>query len=185
MGESTFLLMTLWLVAALVFLAGASIIRLITKDAVLENARDKWAGHFVFRADEILEDAAALLPARTEYSDPRLSRAERRVGLMEEVGRRSEEEAPVPWWVLGRRRVERQPWTVRSAKLVRLRGYIDFISCPWCVGPWVFGALWLAAWALLGWPYALAGLPFWIFIPGAALAYRWVYALIAMRFDAR
>lgn len=177
--------MTFWLLALLVFGVGARITRLITKDSLLENFRDKWGEHFEHRQDLILRAAATLLPASKAYSAPELEWPERRMGLLREIQARSQAEQAVPLTLTGEKREDAQPWTVMSSRLYRLRTFIEFITCPWCVGFWVFLLAWIFAWgAGLGFAYNVAGGPFWAVLPALALSYGWVYALVAMRLDA-
>lgn len=177
--------MDFWLLALLVFGVGARITRLITKDSLLENFRDMWGAHFAYRQDALLKDAAADLPAKKAYSAPELEWPERRMGLLREIGDRSEAEQAVPLTLIGTRRWVAQPWTMVSHRLIRLRSFIEFISCPWCVGFWVYLLAWIFAWGVgLGFAYNVAGAPFWAVLPALALSYNWVYALVAGQLDA-
>lgn len=176
--------MTFLVLALLVFGVGASVTRLITRDSLFEIFRDRWVDHFVAKQDVILHRLASELPAKGSYSDPALEWQERRVGLMREVIARSQEEQAIGFWVRGAAREKVQPWTWQSNRLVRLRGLIEFIGCPWCVGFWVFQIAWIFAWGVgLGFAYNLVGLPVWAVLPALALSYRWLYAVIASRLD--
>lgn len=178
--------MSFWLLALLVFCGGARITRLITKDSLppLENFRDRWGGHFAYRQDIILQRAAAQLPAKRAYSAPELEWPEKRLGLLKEIQARSEVEQAVPLTLTGTKRAAAQPWTAMSYRLIRLRACIDFISCPWCVGFWVYLLCWVFAWGLLGFPYLVLGAPFWFTLLALTLSFGWVYALVAQQFDA-
>lgn len=177
--------MSFWLLALLVFGVGARITRLITKDSLLENFRDRWGGHFEHRQDVILHEAATQLPAHQSYSAPELEWPEKRMGLLREIHRRSEVEQAVALALTGQQREDAQPWTSKTYRLYRLRTFIEFIVCPWCVGFWVFLAAWIFSWgAGLGFAYDVAGAPFWAVLPALALSYNWVYALVAMQLDA-
>lgn len=176
--------MSFWLLALLVFGVGARITRLITKDSLLENFRDRWGNHFAYKQDLILRHAAVQLPAKSSYSAPELEWPDKRIGLLREIGDRSEAEQAIPLTLVGRKRRMAQPWTATSYQLIRLRSCIEFVTCPWCVGFWVFLLAWLVGWAVLGFPYLVLGAPFWLVLPALTLSYGWVYALIAMRFDA-
>lgn len=173
------------LLALLVFGVGASITRLVTKDFPFETLRERWEGHFSYRQDRILEEVGRLLPADSaKWDKPGLSRVERRMALLHEVGDRSEEEPPVPFLVRGERRRLSRPWSSISDRLVKLKGLMDFIRCPWCVGFWVFLALWVLAWlAVLGVEAQVWGVPFGALVLPLALAYRWAGAIVAAKLD--
>jgi hypothetical protein len=116
---------------------------------------------------------------------------ERRIAVLHEIGDRSEDEPPMAWWATGTPRAVARPWSKVSAKLVRLRGYSEFIGCPWCVPVYVFAAVALWTWGrVYGWDMALT----WAELTGAALpvdwlaltvplTFRWVYALVATKLD--
>lgn len=173
------------LLAALVFAVGASITRLVTKDSLFEPLRERWEGHFAYQQDKIIAKVAELLPADTaKWDNPRHSRLERRMALLHEVGDRAEEEAPVPWRVRGKRRQLGRPWSTMSDRLVWWKSWMDFISCPWCVGFWVFLALWSTVWlAILGVHAQAWGVSFGALVVPLALAYRWTYAVVASKLD--
>lgn len=173
------------LLAAFVFAVGASITRLVTKDSLFEGLRERWEGHFAYRQDKIIAKVGQLLPADNEkWSNPSLSRVERRMALLHEVGDRSEEEPPVPFWMRGKRRQLTRPWSAMSDRLVWLRSWVDFIGCPWCVGFWVFLALWVTVWlAILGVGFTAWGVPFGLLVVPLALAYRWAGAIVAGKLD--
>lgn len=193
--------MTLWLLALLTFGAGASLIRLLTKDSLFEGLRDRWVTHFDAAREDVLAEIEARHPIRAvaqekylrgwaERGQPRredqLTRQERAMAMLEEIGDRSEAERPAPWYLIGAARRSRRPWSEYSAKLIRIRGYAEFISCPWCVGFWVFLGVWAVSWAVaLDSPAEVWGLPFWLALPAVALAYRWVYAVLATHLDNR
>lgn len=177
--------MSFWLLALLIFGVGARITRLITKDSLLENFRDRWANHFAYKQDLVLKQAWAQLPAKASYSAPELEWPDKRIGLLREIGERSEAEQAIPLTLTGRKRARAQPWTATSYQLIRLRSFIEFVTCPWCVGFWVFLLAWILAWGVvLHFPYLVLGAPFWFTLPALTLSYGWVYALVAMRLDA-
>lgn len=161
------------MLTVLCFGAGASVTRLITRDALLDTLRERWGDHFTARQDAILGEAEKVLPAKATYSDPSLTRPQRRLALTHEVGERSEEEPKALAWR------KRTGWTAKSYRLIRLRGLREFIGCPWCVSPYVYAVVCVGGWAALGFPYLVGGLPFWFVLPAAVLAFRWLYALIA------
>lgn len=177
--------MTFWLLALLVFGVGARITRLITKDSLLENFRDRWGNHFAHKQDVVLKEAADVLPANRSYSAPELEWPDRRMGYLRAIGERSENEQAIPLTLVGKKRTTAQPWTAMSYRLVRLRSFIEFVTCPWCVGFWVFLGAWVVAWGVgLGFSYLVLGGPFWFVLPALTLSYGWVYALVAQKFDA-
>lgn len=165
--------MTLLMLTVLCFGAGASITRLVTRDGLLDTLRERWEDHFTARMDVVLREAERILPGDSTYSSPELRRDQKRKGLLVAVGDRSEDEAKNLAWR------KRTGWTAMSYRLIRLRGYRDFISCPWCVSPYVYAVVCVGGWAALGFPFLVGGLPIWFVLPAAVLAFRWAYALLA------
>lgn len=195
--------MTLMLLALLTFLIGASLTRLVTVDALIEGLRDRWTVHFTYRQDRILamvnsrnqiQDVAvaaylAQLAAqgRTRRRDE-LTAADVRVAMLHEIGDRAEAEPSAPGWLSGHRRNQLRPWSSISSKLIRLRGWMEFISCPWCVGFWVFlgtGVLmWGRVFAFGVVSEATVNWGAWdVWLIGGALAARWVYGAIAAQLN--
>jgi hypothetical protein len=198
--------MILALTMVLMFGFGASATRLITKDKLLAGFRDRWAGHFTWRQGRILAAINAETSFRLEASRnfvavlnkhrspdehvklETLTAQQMHDAMLHEVGDRADEERPLPVWAARAKREQVQPWTVRSNQLARLRSYIEFIGCPFCVGFWVFAATLLWTWGrCFGFAYDLASarvaLPVDYVVVAGALAGRWLYALIAMRWD--
>lgn len=172
--------MNLLLLAVLVFGVGARLTRLLNRDTLFEPLRDRWSAHFQARQDRVLREVDAVLPPRQRQGGPPPTYIEWRAELMEEVDRRAREEHALPMTKA------RGPWQAHADTLMRLRGYSEFLDCPWCAGFWVFLATWVGAWLLLAdASYLIYGGPWWLVLPGLALAYGWVYALIANRLDGR
>lgn len=199
--------MILLAVAFLVFCTGASLARLVTRDALSEGLRERWKVHFVWRQEQILASvqrrypiqdvAVAKFLAESARGGRPIRRAdevtpeELRYALLHEIGERSEAELPVPLWMVGQRRAAVRPWSRISARLVRVQGYMDFIVCPWCLPVYAYAAVALYTWwRLYGFELSLtyaelSSVAFpadWLAVTGLLTA-RWIYALIATRLD--
>lgn len=199
--------MILLVVTILLFGSGASLARLINRDALLDGLRDRWRVHFLWRQARVVEASRQMFPPlydtaiktyvahQAKAGLPRkpeeLNSEERRIAVLHEIGDRSEEEPPLPWWVSGSARTKVRPWSKVSAALVRLRGYSDFIGCPWCFPVYAFAAVALWTWwRVYGFDTSLT----WAELNGAALpvdwlalsvplTMRWAYALVATKLD--
>lgn len=182
--------MILVMIVALTFGIGASLTRLITSDGLFLGFRARWEMHFQWRMDAIIQEANRTLLVEKAPDDTENSM---RVKILHALDGRAAEEPKVSFWAVGAARAKDRPWSVRSGKLSRLGSYYDFVSCPFCVGFWVFlvVAVW-TWWRALGcatnsyallYPYPAAD--YWLVggVVGTALAMRWVYALIAVNVD--
>jgi hypothetical protein len=199
--------MILLVVTILLFGSGASLARLITRDALFDGLRDRWRVHFLWRQARAVEASRQMFPplydtaiatyvahqakAGLARNRDELTAEERRIAVLHEIGDRSEEEPPAPWWVSGPARTKTRPWSKVSAQLVRLRGYSDFIGCPWCFPVYAFAAVGLWTWwrvygfdTVLTWQdLNSAALPADWLVLSVLLTFRWVYALIATKLD--
>lgn len=199
--------MILLVVSLLLFCTGASLMRLLTRDALLEGLRDRWRVHFLHRQAQAIAEISRHYPPLTEVAKatyiaqqqkaglPRrpdeLNPDEIRTAILHEIGDRSEDEPHVPWWVIGKARREKRPWSRTASKIVRIRGYSDFISCMWCPSVYVYGAV--AGWTWwrvygadlhLTWAELTgAGLPIDWLVLAVPLSLRWVYGVVAARLD--
>jgi hypothetical protein len=193
--------MILALTIVLMFGFGASTTRLITKDSLLTGFRDRWTEHFSARQARLL----GLLNAETQFRHEALrnftvlanknrlpteqlkvetlTQRQRHDAMLTEVGVRADEEPWLTWWVTHKR-----DWVAASNKLVWLQDLVEAISCPWCVGFWVYlGTLvwtWGRVFGFAAYPLSQPiALPWDFLLLGGAMSARWVYALIAMRWD--
>lgn len=200
--------MILIMLALLTFGCGASLTRLVTRDSLLAGFRDRWTDHFAYRRDRILieidsryqirdkamENYATLLtrsgqPTRKEE----LNREQIQSSLIMDIDQRASEELPLPFWMVGPARTTRRPWGRYQARLAWAADWSKFISCPFCVGFWVY--LVVVAWtwwrgldaatstAELLHPRLSADFVVLGVVVGGALAARWVYALLAGLLD--
>lgn len=198
--------MIVWIVALLVLCTGASLARLVNKDALIEGLRERWKTHFLWRQDQVIAEADRRFPIRdraTARLASDLAKAGRakavadftpedhRMAMLQEIGDRAEDEAPQPWWVRGARRRNARPWSTVSDEIIRLRGYAEFISCPWCMPVYLFALVALWTWARvygcdLGLTWAElndAALPIdWLALT-VPLSLRWIYGLVASHAD--
>lgn len=151
----------LWL---LVFAAGGRVVRFITADKLFDPVRTRWQEHFVQRSTETLIEADPSIVVAGALDPIRAGQLRRKV---------VEELAPSdPFW----RKVAR--------RLARLEIYMSFLSCPWCVGIWVYLVATLSTWALvLGFAGTVLGLPAWFVLPALTLAFSWLYCLIVNLVD--
>lgn len=194
--------MILALTIVLMFGFGASTTRLVTKDSLLERFRDRWTEHFTARQARILGVLNAETqfrheamrnftvlanrnrPATEQLKPESLTRRQQHDAMLHEVGERADEEPWLSFWI-----THKKDWVAASNRLVWLRSLADFISCPWCVGFWVYLGTLLWTWGrVFGFAaYPLSqpiALPWDFLLLGGAMSARWVYALIATRWDA-
>lgn len=189
-------------VVLLIFGFGASVTFLITRDSLCEGLRDRWVEHWAYRQETLLKDipdvdlvrAAAVdrflalynARAHTPLTRETMTRADKREALLHEISIRTAEEAPLPAWIHGQGRDTARPWLAYSRKLVRLKGYQDFIECPFCVGFWVYlGTMAWTWWRVFDCaqvivPWSVTRLPADYVVIGAAMGLRWLYANIAI-----
>ncbi len=148
----------------LVFFAGASLTRLINKDKLLMPWRDRVEAHYLRQRWRILTEnnAQALTTHLDTESDLRSQ-----IKIMEFEAYREAERGNRTWMKVA----SKVDWAaVREG----------FLGCPWCVSFWVYLIMSVTAWWIaLGAAYVVLGAPFWFTIPMIALAFRWIYGVVA------
>lgn len=169
-----------WLVWLLCALTGASIARFVHADKLMQPLRGRWEVHWVAQIDQVLNSADAQLQIA------RGSTAPEDVGkLRAEITRRAQREPGVSFWAHGQARERARPFSTIQARLDRLAIYSDFITCRWCVSPWVFLVAVLWTWGrVYGFSvdvFAPVDIPLDYTLISLVLGLRWVYALIDLR----
>lgn len=158
--------MNQWLLLSLVFLIGASITRFFNADKLFAPIRDRVEEYWMRRGIALLRaESAAALVHNADYLKP-----ESIQDMKVQVYRRA---------FLGDQRWRNVAWRLDWYDV-----YDGFVKCPWCVSVWVFLAVEIFAWvAVLGAPWTVWGGPWWLMLPGLALAFRWIYGLVAGNLD--
>lgn len=158
--------MNQWLLLIIVFGVGASITRFLNSDKLFSPIRDRIEEYWVRRRIALLQaNSAAALVHNPDYLKPES------IEDMEVVLYRRA--------FLGDEKWRRVAWRLDWYDV-----YKGFIKCPWCVSFWVFLGVELFAWlVMLGAPYVVWGGAWWFMLPCQALAFRWVYGLIAGKLD--
>lgn len=169
------------LVWVLCAVSGASIARLIHADTLFAPLRNRWEVHWISRIERELTEADAILQVA------RGSRSLEAIGkLREEINKRADVEPGVALWTRrGRRRVQR-PWSTVRDRLERYADYSEYISCRWCLPPYVFLVAVLWTWGRVygfSWDvFTPVPIPLDYALIALVLGFRWIYAMIDTRF---
>lgn len=146
------------LIWVLAWFASARLTRLVNADVLTEPLRNAWERHWAARtqATQLTHNVAW---QEWNAAEKTAAPDERRTASLRKTERKA-------FWKFERARV--MQW---------------FVSCPWCIGFWIFLGVTFLAWYAAGAPWVVLGGPWWFTLPAFALGGNWVYALVAGAVD--